>query len=265
MSVKDKSHLWHRRLGHSNFKLLSKLVRNGLVNGLPNIRFEAKTDEGIFLGYSLSSKAYRVLNKRTSTIEESINVKINDAPHIDTTRNVISLEPTESSVKPSSSTKVVDEPSAHESKSDSEHRHDNSEESSHNHRQNDFRALALYQKRHPIDQVIGDINRGIQARRSVDVYYEHSAFLSQKEPESIDEALDDPDWILAMQEELNQFERNKVWSLVPKPDNRSIVGTKWVFRNKHNGFGVIVRNKVLLVAKGYSQEEGIDFVRRLLL
>ncbi|KAI4387451.1 hypothetical protein MLD38_005281 [Melastoma candidum] len=80
-----------------------------------------------------------------------------------------------------------------------------------------------------------------------------------KEPDGIDEALDDPDWILAMQEELNQFERNKVWTLVPKPDNRSIIGTKWVFRNKLDESGAVVRNKARLVAKGYSQEEGIDF------
>ena len=63
----------------------------------------------------------------------------------------------------------------------------------------------------------------------------------------------------AMQEELNQFERNKVWKLVPKPKNRTIIGTKWVFRNKMDEAGIVTRNKARLVAKGYSQEEGIDF------
>ena len=62
-----------------------------------------------------------------------------------------------------------------------------------------------------------------------------------------------------MQEELNQFERNKVWELVPAPKNRSIIGTKWVFRNKMDENGIVTRNKARLVAKGYSQEEGIDY------
>ena len=62
-----------------------------------------------------------------------------------------------------------------------------------------------------------------------------------------------------MQEELNQFERNKVWKLVPRPKGRTIIGTKWVFRNKMDETGIVTRNKARLVAKGYSQEEGIDF------
>ena len=69
----------------------------------------------------------------------------------------------------------------------------------------------------------------------------------------------DPDWICAMQEELNQFERNKVWKLVPAPKNRSIIGTKWVYRNKMDENGIVTRNKARLVAKGCSQEEGIDY------
>ena len=62
-----------------------------------------------------------------------------------------------------------------------------------------------------------------------------------------------------MQEELNQFERQKVWKLVPRPKNKSIIGTKWVFRNKLDGDGIFTRNKARLVTKGYSQEEGIDY------
>ena len=66
-------------------------------------------------------------------------------------------------------------------------------------------------------------------------------------------------WALATQEELNQFERNKVWTLVPRPKHYPIIGTKWVFRNKMDEQGVITRNKARLVAKGYNQEEGIDY------
>ncbi|KAK6163483.1 hypothetical protein DH2020_000347 [Rehmannia glutinosa] len=62
-----------------------------------------------------------------------------------------------------------------------------------------------------------------------------------------------------MQEEMNQFERNKVWELVQRPAHQNVIGTKWVFRNKMNEEGFVVRNKAKLVAKGYCQEEGIDF------
>ncbi|XP_019189508.1 PREDICTED: uncharacterized protein LOC109183936 [Ipomoea nil] len=62
-----------------------------------------------------------------------------------------------------------------------------------------------------------------------------------------------------MQEELGQFERNKVWNLVPKLDGVNVVGTKWIFHNKTDSAGNITRNKARLVAQGYSQIEGIDY------
>ena len=77
--------------------------------------------------------------------------------------------------------------------------------------------------------------------------------LSVIEPTTVDEALSDDGWILAMQEELNQFQRNDVWDLVPKPLQKNIIGTKWVFRNKLNEQGEVTRNKARLVAQGYSQ------------
>jgi len=83
--------------------------------------------------------------------------------------------------------------------------------------------------------------------------------LSVIELATLDEALSDDGWILDMQEELNQFQRNELWDLVPKPENKNIIGTKWVFRNKLNEKGQIVRKKARLVAQGYSQQEGIDY------
>jgi hypothetical protein len=74
----------------------------------------------------------------------------------------------------------------------------------------------------------------------------------------IENALRDLDWVVAMQEELNNFTRNEVWHLVPRP-NQNVVGTKWVFRNKQDEHGVVTRNKARLVAKGYSQVKGLDF------
>ena len=85
------------------------------------------------------------------------------------------------------------------------------------------------------------------------------AFLSQLEPKNVIKALEDDHWIIAMQEELNQFERNKVWNLVLRPNDYSIIGTKWIFRNKMDEHSNIVRNKAILVAQGYSQEKDIDY------
>ena len=65
--------------------------------------------------------------------------------------------------------------------------------------------------------------------------------------------------MLAMQEELNQFEKNNVWTLVSRPREHPIIGTKWVYKNKLNEKGQVIRNKARLVAKGYNQEERIDF------
>lgn len=73
------------------------------------------------------------------------------------------------------------------------------------------------------------------------------------EPCKVSEALADPDWVLAMHDELNQFQRLKVWRLVPRPSGKTIIGTKWVFKNKKDSEGVVIRNKARLVAKGYNQ------------
>ncbi|GKB39150.1 retrovirus-related pol polyprotein from transposon TNT 1-94 [Tanacetum coccineum] len=76
---------------------------------------------------------------------------------------------------------------------------------------------------------------------------------------NVNEALTDDSWIVAMQEELNQFIANDVWELVPQPRNMTIIGTKWVFRNKLDENGIVSQNKARLVAQGYNQQEGIDY------
>ena len=75
----------------------------------------------------------------------------------------------------------------------------------------------------------------------------------------VKEALAVDDWIEAMQAELTEFERKKVSSLVPAPKGKTIIGTNWIFRNKMDTDGMVLRNKARLVAQGYRQEEGLDF------
>ena len=62
-----------------------------------------------------------------------------------------------------------------------------------------------------------------------------------------------------MQEELNNFTRNEVWKLEERPQDKNVIGTKWVFRNKQDEHGVVVCNKAILVAQGFAQVEGLDF------
>nr|GEU94699.1 retrovirus-related Pol polyprotein from transposon TNT 1-94 [Tanacetum cinerariifolium] len=84
-------------------------------------------------------------------------------------------------------------------------------------------------------------------------------FLFEMEPKKLIEALKEEGWIIAVQEELNQFERNKVWILVPKPHGKTIIGTKRIWKNKMDENGVVIKNKARLVAQGYNQHKGIDY------
>jgi hypothetical protein len=119
-------------------------------------------------------------------------------------------------------------------------------------------VLAMMQRHHPVDQILGDISKGVTTLSRLSNFCEHYSFVSSIEPFRVEEALQDQDWVLAMQEELNNFKRNEVWSLVPRP-KQNIVGTKWVFRNKQDEHRVVTRNKARLVENSYAQVTGLDF------
>ena len=87
---------------------------------------------------------------------------------------------------------------------------------------------------------------------------EELSLISQVEPKNADEACKDDYWKQAMKEELDQIVKNETWELVPRPADKNVIGTKWVFKNKMNEQGEVVRNKERLVCKGYSQQ-GIDY------
>jgi hypothetical protein len=120
------------------------------------------------------------------------------------------------------------------------------------------RVHQAIQRDHPVNSILGDIHKGVITRSRVAHFCEHYSFVSSIEPYRVEDALRDSDWVLAMQEELNNFTRNEVWHLVQCP-NKNVVGTKWIFSNKQDEHGVVTRNKARLVAKGYSQLEGLDF------
>lgn len=97
-----------------------------------------------------------------------------------------------------------------------------------------------WKKDHPKEQVIGDTNAGVQTRKKLTLEY---SLLSSIEPKCVAEVSKDEGWIKAMNEELDQLEKNKTWELVPRPKNKNVIGTKWVFRNKLNEDGKVIRNK----------------------
>jgi hypothetical protein len=81
-------------------------------------------------------------------------------------------------------------------------------------------------KDHPMDQIVGDINKCVQTRSRLASFCEHYSFVSCGEPTRVEEALDDPDWVNVMHEELSNFARNEVWELVKRPSEHNVIGTK---------------------------------------
>nr|GEU69440.1 putative ribonuclease H-like domain-containing protein [Tanacetum cinerariifolium] len=130
-------------------------------------------------------------------------------------------------------------------------------------------------KDHHVRQIIGDLSSATQTKSMTRVAKDQgglsqinnddfhtcifACFLSQEEPKRVHQALKDPSWIEAMQEELLQFKMQKVWVLVDLPHQKRAIGTKWVFRNKKDERGIVVKNKARLVAQGHAQEKGSDY------
>ncbi|KAJ9564153.1 hypothetical protein OSB04_000119 [Centaurea solstitialis] len=281
-----------------------------ILNNKDNLgKFDSKSDDGIFLGYSSISKTYRVFNKRRQAIEETIHVKFDESgptfphPHenseinqwadsffqvpeppiVDSTPQnlpdgfeedppipptdihipplinatpITQITPSETdqptnsedfsqtTVSEPTPTNLLPDPSVNEASTSGQM----------------YQPPALrWTKDHPIDQVLGNPSSGIKTRRQSGNVCLYVNFISENEPKEIDDALRDPAWVSAMQEELAEFIRNNVWLLVPRPRKRTIIGSKWIFRNKLDEIGTIIRNKARLVAQGYRQEEGIDY------
>jgi hypothetical protein len=76
--------------------------------------------------------------------------------------------------------------------------------------------------------------------------------MSMLEPKNFNEANKDDHWVKAMNEELDQIEKNKTWEMVQRPKGKNVIGSKWIFKNKLNEQGQVIRNKARLVCKGYA-------------
>ena len=88
-----------------------------------------------------------------------------------------------------------------------------------------------------------------------------TCLLAKFEPRNVKDALENESWIEAMNEEIEQIEKNQTWTLAPRPKDKNVIRTNWVFRTKLNEDGKVSRNKARLVCKGYSQEKVLILVR----
>lgn len=277
-------------------------------------KFDPRSEEGVFVGYAMDSKAYKVYNKRTRKVEESIHVvfdeesmaenPIKEREPEDSGNDIFVLNRANQIInevaegdepqngpevhEPQNGPEAV-EPADTDSDSANEGPQQNPNEVQHNELEDQLPNEGQHpdvendQVEHDDDQpsvgdeVQQDLGPVVPLRRSTRIKRPNTqledfivgaavegeqtlkAFVSLVEPSKVQEALKDPEWVQAMHEELHQFEKNKVWRLVPRPKNRKIIGTRWVFKNKRDENGAIVRNKARLVVKGYNQQEGIDF------
>ncbi|GKA08598.1 retrovirus-related pol polyprotein from transposon TNT 1-94 [Tanacetum coccineum] len=125
-----------------------------------------------------------------------------------------------------------------------------------------FEHNSKWTKDHPLENIIGELDRPVSTRLQLHeqvLFCYYDAFLTAVEPKTYKDALTQSCWIEAMQEELNEFERLEVWELVPRPDKVMVITLKWIYKVKLDELGGILKNKARLVARGYRQEEGIDF------
>nr|GEV49174.1 retrovirus-related Pol polyprotein from transposon TNT 1-94 [Tanacetum cinerariifolium] len=270
---KTKSWLWHQRLSHLNFDYITSLAKQGLVQGLQKLKYQKdhlcsacapdlgklkpKADIEIFVGYGPAKKAFRIYNKRTRLIIETIHVDFDEltsmaskkfssglGPQLLTPGTIITRlrmfdeyfnlspcvdlqipvfiapEPAVSIGTPSSTT--IDQDAA---------------------------SISTSQTTQETPSPV--IPLGVE-----EAY--HDIKVAHMDNNSSFEALIKSSWIEAMQE-LNEFERLKVWVLVPRPDHVMIITLKWIYKVKLDELGGMLKNKAHLVARGYRQEEGTDF------
>nr|GEZ42771.1 putative ribonuclease H-like domain-containing protein [Tanacetum cinerariifolium] len=313
-------------------KNLTCLVAKASVDENHLGKFDAKGDEGYFVGYSLSSKAFRVFNKRSKKVEENLHVDFlenkliekgagtkdvasqdvsslryialpswfheahietrnSDAPddcNVDDPKSSGISNPTATSkvpsaeqVEPAVSLTVETEIPTVSSPVPTVCL-DISPESSSGPRliiKGDFsqkeslsldNALTLsnrFEDTFGVEADLSNMETSIPASPTPTFRIHKDHPKSQiigpvdtpEEPKKIFNALKDPSWVEAMQEELLQFKIQNVWILVDCPKGVRPIGTKWVLKNKKDKRGIVIRNKARLVAQGYTQEEGIDY------
>nr|GEX95390.1 retrovirus-related Pol polyprotein from transposon TNT 1-94 [Tanacetum cinerariifolium] len=245
-----------------------------LLNDYEDVgKLKAKGDIGVFVSYSKESAAFRIYNKRTRKIHERVNVNFDEISKM--ASNQFSLEPgfsnlnkTGKSLNPS--VLNVDETSKKDLEDLFQDFYDEYFDSSKIMKSSTTNVETLINEKAfheliPINMVPnGDeasTSHNVFNKRLEDAYFDASTSFHDPsiEPDNVAEALRDADWVSAMQEELDQITRLKVWRLVPRPEGKYVIKTKWIFKNKKDESSLVIRNKARLIAVGYSQQKGIDY------
>nr|GFC56172.1 Gag-Pol polyprotein [Tanacetum cinerariifolium] len=189
-----------------------------LLNDYEDVgKLKAIGDIRVFIGYSKESAAFRIYNKRTQEVilpqTNTQSIPINFIPNADeasTSHNMFNERLEDAyfdasiSFHDPSNVQTFYQPYPHEKK---------------------------WTKDHLLHKIIGDPKSSVQTRGQLANLCLFSCLLSSIEPANVTEALRDADWVSAIQEELNQFARLKVWRLVPRPEGKSVFKTKWIFKN----------------------------------
>ena len=218
------------------------------------------------LGYGMDSHTYKVFNPNHHKIVETVDVRFDETngsqrEHLPLVLDEMSPE---ESIKLKATEDIIPiEESAKEVILDREENRTGAAEE--NGPEEIVGPKQSHQPAHPrvanevqIEKIISDINAPGPLTHSkashLSNFCGHFAFVSITEPTKVDEAFMESEWIQAIQDELHQFKLNNVWELVKRPDPRkhNIIGTKWVYRNKQDENGLVVRNKAHLVAQGYT-------------
>jgi hypothetical protein len=216
-------------------------------------KYDDRDNEGIFLGYATNSKGYRCYNKRLHKMVDCIDVKIDEGiPAREVYGNESSTGNTDKNED-----EQVQESENEDSKSDE----DSDTQTDSNQKSTTNSSSRIIQKNHPASQIIGEKEKGVQTKRTLikTIEKSHIALISMTEPKNFNEAITDDHWVKAMNEELDQIEKSNTWEMVQRLEGKNVIGSKWIFKNKMNEQGQVVRNKARLVCKGYAQIEGLYF------
>nr|GEY17371.1 retrovirus-related Pol polyprotein from transposon TNT 1-94 [Tanacetum cinerariifolium] len=241
-ATSTKSWLWHQRLSHLNFDTINDLTKNDLVTGLPKFKYHKEhlcpssittacyTQNRFIIHRRFNKTPYELINSRKLDISflhlfVALCYPKNDREDIAKliTKGDIGFFIGYSGLDLTYAPSIITthQPTEHEL---------------------DLLFEAMY-----VDYIGGQPSTSTRTAPAAQA------------PQNIKEAMTEPAWIESMQEELLQFKRLDVWVLVPAPDNIKPLTLKWLYENMHYEENTIIRNKTLLVVRGYRQKEGIDF------
>ncbi|GJW89854.1 retrovirus-related pol polyprotein from transposon TNT 1-94, partial [Tanacetum coccineum] len=256
-----------------------------------------KADIGVFIGYSETSRGFRIYNRRTKKIMETINVKFDELTVMASEHDCLELE-LQRFINHNSSTKEMNTPSKEDldnffgpmfeeyfEKTFSDTPVNSAAQPTQIHEDSPSTSSIIVDEHEapPIVTTSDEQTSLIYLTEADEFNQEDSAHfdgnsqfvsynppshsevciyaltVSTIEPKNIKEAMADHSWIKSMQDELNQFKRLQVWELVPRLEGKNVIALKWIRKKKCDAENIVVRNKTCLVAKGYKQEECIDF------